>query len=199
MYTCRTLGVATLLAMSVTTQAVTYDVAVGYETSAISGVVGKAVNNNHSGLVFKAPKFDLGLNSGINGSLSAFARVSTTLASEQSSFAPDVLLESGREIQAQAGFSYKFGSSVLSFAPVVSMADYTVSSNDVAEKVGVQGLGLSSSVDIELDRVGVRFHTQYIMNNRVDHWADSVSELNDMVGGLGTSVTKVGVCIFGSK
>ncbi|UTC24754.1 hypothetical protein MMH89_01110 [Candidatus Comchoanobacter bicostacola] len=199
MYKCRTLGVATLLAMSVTTQAVTYDVAVGYETSAISGVVGKAVENNHSGLIYKAPKFDLGLNSGINGPLSAFARVSTTMASEQSSFAPGISLESSREVQAQAGFAYKFGATVVSFAPVVSIADYTVSSNDVSETVGLQGLGLSSSVDIDLDRVGVRFHTQYIMNNRVDHWADSVSELNDMVGGLGTNVTKVGVCVFGSK
>ena len=182
-------AVVALVAVSHATE-LTYDLGVGFEHSAVKGQVGPDGDINSGAAVYASPRVDLGVKAKLNDDISAFARLAGIYSSNASAFSPNLDIKTDKEIQAMAGFSYKIGTTDCALGPVASFAKYTI---DDASPVRFNGLGLSGSVDVRVEKLGVRFYTQYLINDQI--FAASGHE----VGNLDTNVTKVGVSIYGDK
>jgi hypothetical protein len=192
------LGAVYLTSLVPCASEIKYDIGLGFESSSIVGDASNAEDHNHVGMFFMSPKMDVSISRIINGPVAAFARVSGAAGSSKSGFTPAVQLEKGREFQAMAGFSYDLGTAVYAVAPVVSIADYTYVSGENDEQLkNLSAIGLNGSVDICHDKVGVRFYAQHMINSKFSSWGDE--SLSENLGKLGTSVTKVGVSVFGDE
>ncbi len=175
-----------------------YDLGLGFESSSIVGDASNAKEHNHIGMFFMSPKMDVSVTRTINGPVAAFARVSGSAGSLESGFTPLVQLQKGRELQAMAGFSYDLGTAIYAVAPVVSVANYTYVSGEESELLGnLSAIGVNGSVDIQHEKVGVRFYAQHLINSKFSSWGGE--SLSDNLGKLGTNVTKVGVSVFGNE